>query len=64
MLLNGDGEFTTLLQVVGEKNVEQGRLPVTRVDLRFGAGPGGLVFLLSKHDGTIRLLVLDTSMSR
>ena len=30
-----------------------------RADLRFGAGPDGQVFLLNKHDGTIRVLVPD-----
>ena len=28
-----------------------------RADLRFGAGPDNQVFILNKHDGTIRLLV-------
>jgi hypothetical protein len=27
------------------------------VDLRIGAGPDGQVFIMNKHDGTIRLLV-------
>ena len=64
VLLNDDGESKTLLQVIREKNVEQGRSPVTRADLRFGSGPDGQVFLLNKHDGTIRLLVPDTVASR
>ena len=47
----------TLLQLVQEKNREQGRSPATRVDLRFGTGPNTQIFLLNKRDGTIRLLV-------
>ena len=31
----------TLLQVIREKNSAQGKTPVTRADLRFGAGPKG-----------------------
>lgn len=49
----------TFLQIIREKNTAQGRSPVNRTDLRFGAGPDGQVFLLNKHDGTIRLLVPD-----
>ncbi len=64
ILLNDDGESKTLLQVIREKNVEQGKSPVTRADLRFGAGPDDQVFLLNKHDGTIRLLVPDAVASR
>lgn len=59
ILLNEGGESKTLLKVIQEKNVKQGKPPVTRADLRFGAGPDGQVFLLNKHDGTIRLLVPD-----
>jgi hypothetical protein len=64
IVLNDAGESKTLLQVIREKNVEQGRPPVTRADLRYAAGPDGQVFLLNKHDGTIRLLVPDASASR
>ena len=64
ILLNDGGESKMLLQVIREKNVEQGRSPVTRADLRFGAGPDGQLFLLNKHDGTIRLLVPDAGTSR
>ena len=52
-----DGESKTLLQLVQEKNAEQGRSPASRASLRFGTGPGGQVFLLNKYDGVIRLLV-------
>ena len=64
ILLDAGGESKTLLQIIQEKNVEQGKPPVTRADLRFGAGPNGQVFLLNKHDGTIRLLVPDGGASR
>jgi glucose/arabinose dehydrogenase len=57
ILLNDGGEAKTLLQIVQEKNAEQGREPAGRVDLRFGSGPDGQVFLLNKQDGVIRLLV-------
>ena len=64
ILLDDEGEAKTLLQVVREKNVEQGRSPTSRVDLRFGAGPDDRVFLLNKHDGMIRLLVPGASGAR
>ena len=51
------GEAKTLLQLIQEKNREQGKDVATRADLRFGRGPTGEVFILNKHDGTIRLLV-------
>jgi hypothetical protein len=54
----------TLLQLIREKNARQGKPPASRADLRFGAGPDGRVFLLNKHDGTIRLLVPDSVASR
>jgi hypothetical protein len=47
----------TFLQLVQAKNREQGRSPATRTDLRFGSGPDDQIFLLNKHDGTIRLLI-------
>ncbi len=57
VLLVDDGVPKTLLQIVREKNVEQGAPSASRADLRFGLGPDGRVFLLNKGDGTIRLLV-------
>jgi hypothetical protein len=56
VLFDDGGETKTLLQLVREKNREQGREPASRTDLRFGQGPEGRVFILNKHDGTIRLL--------
>jgi hypothetical protein len=61
ILLNDGGEPKTLLEVIREKNVEQGRTPAARADLRFASGPEDHVFLLNKHDGTIRLLAPDAS---
>ncbi len=57
ILLNDGGWAKTLLQVIQEKNADQGTSPASRVDLRFGPGPDGQVFLLNKYDGIIRLLV-------
>ncbi len=56
ILFRDAGESKTLLQMIRETNVEQGRDPATRTDLRFGTGPEGEVFLLNKRDGVIRLL--------
>ena len=64
ILLNDGGEPKTFLKVIQEKNAKQGKTPTTRADLRFGAGPDGQVFLLNKHDGTIRLLVPDANATR
>ena len=57
ILLNDAGQAKTLLQLVQEKNAEQGRPPASRANLRFGPGPGDQVFLLKKYDGIVRLLV-------
>lgn len=57
ILLNDDGETKTLLQVIQDKNREQGRDPATRADLRYGSGPDGQILIMNKQDGIIRLLV-------
>jgi hypothetical protein len=57
ILLRDGGESKTFLQIIREKNIEQGREPASRTDLRFGTGPSEGVFLLNKQDGTIRQLV-------
>ena len=62
ILLNDSGDSKTLLQVIQEKNREQGRSPAGRADLRFGSGPDGQVFLLNKRDGVIRLIVSGTGL--
>ena len=59
ILLNDNGESKTFMQLIHEKNAEQGKPPTPRADLRFGTGPDGRVFLLNKHDGMIRMLVPD-----
>ena len=51
------GETKTLLQMIQEKNIAQGREPAHRADLRFGTGPNGQIFLLNKQDGIIRRLM-------
>jgi hypothetical protein len=56
ILLSDGGAPKTLLQLVRDKNALQGKKPAERVDLRFGSGRDGRVFLLDKHDGTVRLL--------
>jgi glucose/arabinose dehydrogenase len=53
-------ETRTLLQLIQEKNREQGREPASRADLRFGQAADGRVFILNKHDGTVRLLTAGT----
>jgi hypothetical protein len=57
ILLNDKGVSKTVLELIKEKNVAQGKPPATRADLRFGQGPDGQIFLINKRDGTIRLLV-------
>ena len=64
VLLSDGGEPKTFLQVIREKNARQGKPQTSRADLRFGAGPDGQVFLLNKHDGTIRLLIPDSNATR
>jgi hypothetical protein len=57
ILLNEAGQAKTFLQVIQAKVAREGKTPTGRADLRFGAGPNGQLFLLNKHDGTIRLLI-------
>lgn len=59
ILFDEGGGAKTLLQLIQEKNVREGKAKATRADLRFGLGPDGQVFVLNKGDGTIRLLVPD-----
>ncbi|MFW6193407.1 MAG: PQQ-dependent sugar dehydrogenase [Gemmatimonadota bacterium] len=57
LLRHEGGEARTLLELVQEKNREQEREVAERVDLRMAAGPDGRIFLLNKHDGTLRAIV-------
>jgi hypothetical protein len=57
ILFNDKGETKTLLKLIQEKNVAQGKQPSTRADLRFGEGPNGEIFVLNKRDGVIRQIV-------
>ena len=59
LLLNDKGTRKTLLQLIQEKNKQQGKELAGRADLRFGEGPQGQIFILNKRDGVIRLLVPD-----
>jgi hypothetical protein len=56
ILFNDKGQTKTLLQLVQQKNVAQGKTASTRADLRFGEGPNGEIFVLTKRDGVIRML--------
>ncbi len=55
LLKTPDGN-KTLLEVVQAQNAVNGDDAASRVDMRFGAGPNGEIFLLNKHDGVVRML--------
>jgi glucose/arabinose dehydrogenase len=57
MLRLSGGEPKTLVQIVREKNTEQGKPAAARTDLRFGEGADGRLFVLNKADGVIRVIV-------
>jgi glucose/arabinose dehydrogenase len=57
VLFNDNGSVKTLLQVIREKNAQQGKQAATRADVRFGTGPDDQVFLLNKADGVVRRIV-------
>jgi glucose/arabinose dehydrogenase len=57
ILFSDKGEAKTLLQLIKEKNAQQGKPPSVRADLRMGLGPNGQLFILNKRDGIIRMLV-------
>jgi len=55
ILVNDGSGPKTFLQVIQAKNMAQGKMPVTRADIRFNVGPDNQVFLMNKGDGTIRV---------
>jgi glucose/arabinose dehydrogenase len=57
VLFNDSGQAKTYLQLIREKNAQQGKQPAARADLRFGTGPDDQVFLLNKADGVIRVII-------
>jgi hypothetical protein len=57
ILISDKGQTKTLLEVIKEKNMQQGRMLATRADLRMGMGPNGQLFILNKRDGVIRLVM-------
>ncbi len=57
ILFNDKGQTKTLLQLIQARNIEQGKKPANRADLRFGEGPDGRLFILNKNDGVIREIV-------
>ncbi len=57
IVFNDKDQTKTLLDLVKEKTVEQGKKPPTRADLRYGEGPDGRIFILNKWDGVIREIV-------
>jgi glucose/arabinose dehydrogenase len=56
VLFNDKGGAKTLLQLIQEKNVAQGKPPSPRADLRFGEGLNGEIFVLNKRDTVIRMI--------
>ena len=57
VLFNSGGTAKTLLDLIKEKNMAQGKMPAaTRADVRIVLGPDNQIFLLNKGDGTIRVL--------
>jgi len=56
VLLDAGSGAKTMLQIIQEKNVQQGKQPANRADLRLVLGLDDQVFLLNKGDGTVRVL--------
>ena len=57
ILFSDKGENKTLLQLIKDKNMQQGKMLATRADLRMGVGPNGQIFVLNKRDGIVRVLI-------
>jgi glucose/arabinose dehydrogenase len=56
VLFGSTGSPKTMLEVIREKNIAQGKMPAGRADLRINSGPDNQILLLNKGDGTIRLI--------
>jgi hypothetical protein len=56
VLFGSTGTPKTMLEVIKEKNVAQGKMPAGRADLRINPGPDNQILLLNKGDGTIRVV--------
>jgi glucose/arabinose dehydrogenase len=54
VLFGSTGTPRTMLELIKEKNVAQGKMPAGRADLRINPGPDNQILLLNKGDGTIR----------
>ena len=52
----GNDEPRTLLRIIQDKNLAQGKPAAQRADLRFDLVSGGQIFVLNKADGTIRVI--------
>ena len=57
ILFDDKGITKTLLQLIQEKTVSQGKTAARRTDMRFNQGPRGEIFVLNKFDGTIRMML-------
>ncbi|MGQ0735755.1 MAG: PQQ-dependent sugar dehydrogenase [Acidobacteriota bacterium] len=56
VLINVNATAKTVLELIQDKNREQGKPPAPRADLRLNIGHDNQVFLINKADGTIRVL--------
>jgi hypothetical protein len=57
IVFNDKGQTRNLFDLVKARTAEQGKMPPTRADLRYGEGPDGRIFILNKWDGVIREIV-------
>jgi hypothetical protein len=57
-LLDEDGDEVHLLDLINEARAARGLGATSRADLRFSQGVNGEVFVLNKHDGILRRLVV------
>ncbi|MEX2526530.1 MAG: PQQ-dependent sugar dehydrogenase [Gemmatimonadota bacterium] len=57
VLFRDGGQDRTLLELIQGVNVEQGREPAGRTDMRMSLGPDDEVLVFNKYDGIVRKLV-------